>query len=505
MEKKDFIKILFEKGVLVKPEHILNLSESDYEQIIAKIDINSETSLSDIVNKIKELKKIKDLNEKPKIQINIGDVERRVKIVKNYVDPKKKREVKDFVMMLRHRYDNLSKILRNRKELSSAISINRVANKAQNEEAVVIGMINSIVVSKNGHIILTIEDPTGTVKVLVNKNKKELFEFAKDLVMDEVIGVVGNCGENILFVKTIHIPDIPLNREFKKSGDEVYMAVLSDIQLGVKSFMREEFEKFISWLNCEVGNDDQKNIASKVKYLIIAGDAVDGIGVYPGQEKELLIGSIEEQYNELARLLSKIPKHIEIIYSPGNHDAVRIAEPQPTVSRKYASSLWNLPNITMTTNPGWVNIHSSERFSGFDLLIYHGFSYFYYADKVESLRNAGALTKMDLVMKYLLQKRHMAPTHTSNQYIPDPEMDFLVIDPIPDFFISGHVHKSAVSTYRSTTLICGSCWDSESAYASRFGNIVEPARVPLVNLQTREVKILKFINEDKDETESAED
>ena len=499
MEKKSFIKNLFEKGILIKPEIINNINETDYEKIHEKINKDPHQNILDII------KQIKDAEPKPKIQINIGEIEKRVKIIKNYDDPKKKREVKDFVQMFRHRYSDLSKILRNRKELSSPISINRISSKAQNEEATIIGMINNITLSKNGHIILCVEDSTGKVNVLINKSKKELLGIAKDLVLDEVIGIVGNCGENILFAKDIYVPDVPLNKEFKKSVDEVYMAVLSDIQLGVKSFMREEFEKFISWLNCEVGNDDQKNIASKVKYLIIAGDAVDGIGVYPGQEKELLIGSIEEQYNELARLLSKIPKHIEIIYSPGNHDAVRIAEPQPTVSRKYASSLWNLPNITMTTNPGWVNIHSSERFSGFDLLIYHGFSYFYYADKVESLRNAGALTKMDLVMKYLLQKRHMAPTHTSNQYIPDPEMDFLVIDPIPDFFISGHVHKSAVSTYRSTTLICGSCWDSESAYASRFGNIVEPARVPLVNLQTREVKILKFINEDKDETESAED
>ncbi len=495
MEKKLFVKSLFEKGVLIKPEIVNKINEKDYEKLIEKVDKNPNLELLDILSEFSVT------DAEPKIQINIGDTEKKVKIIKAYSDPKKKRDVKDFILMLRQRYNDLSKILRSRKEFLSSISINRLASKAQNEEAAVIGMINNIVTSKNGHIILTIEDQTGKVNVLVNKNKKDLLESAKDLVLDEVIGVVGNCGDKILFAKEICFPDIPLNREFKKSPDEVYIAVLSDIQMGVKSFMKEEFEKFILWLNGEVGNDEQKSIASKVKYLVIAGDAVDGIGVYPGQEKVLNIRSIEEQYNELSKYLSRIPSSIEIIYSPGNHDAVRIAEPQPVVPRKYAGSLWNLPNITMITNPGWVNIHSSEKFPGFDLLIYHGFSYFYYADKVESLRNANALSRIDLVMKYLLQKRHLAPTHTSNQYIPDSEKDFLVIDPIPDFIISGHVHKSSVSTYRSTTLVCGSCWDSESEYASRFGNVVEPARVPIINLQTREIRILKFVNEDEDNKE----
>jgi DNA polymerase II small subunit/DNA polymerase delta subunit B len=49
-----------------------------------------------------------------------------------------------------------------------------------------------------------------------------------------------------------------------------------------------------------------------------------------------------------------------------------------------------------------------------------------------------------------------------------------------------------VSNFRSTTLVCGSCWQERTTYEEKLGLNPEPARVPVVNLQTREVKILRF-------------
>ena len=60
-----------------------------------------------------------------------------------------------------------------------------------------------------------------------------------------------------------------------------------------------------------------------INYLVIAGDVVDGIGIFPGQDKELAISDIYEQYEKAAQYLNAVPKHIKIIISPGNHDAVR--------------------------------------------------------------------------------------------------------------------------------------------------------------------------------------
>jgi len=91
-----------------------------------------------------------------------------------------------------------------------------------------------------------------------------------------------------------------------------------------------------------------------------------------------------------------------------------------------------------------------------------------------------------------LQRRHLAPTHTSTLYIPETTKDPLTIEKIPDIFATGHIHKSIASHYKSITLICGSCWQSKTAFQEKVGHNPEPSRVPIVNLKTREAKILKF-------------
>ena len=98
-------------------------------------------------------------------------------------------------------------------------------------------------------------------------------------------------------------------------------------------------------------------------------------------------------------------------------------------------------------------------------------------------------------MKHLLQRRHLAPAHGSTLYVPDSEEDNLVIDIIPDVFVSGHVHQTAVSNYRGVTMINSSCWVVQSEDNAKRGIIPDPAKIPIMNLQTREVKIMNFLSE----------
>jgi len=154
--------------------------------------------------------------------------------------------------------------------------------------------------------------------------------------------------------------------------------------------------------------------------------------------------------------------------------------------------MYELNNAIMVSNPSLVNINSSGSFSGFDVLMYHGYSFDYFVAQVDSLRNQGGYDRADLIMKFLLKRRHLAPSHLSTLYIPDAKKDPLVIEKVPDFFLSGHIHKSVTANYRNTTLICGSCWQSKTAFQEKVGHNPEPSRVPIVNLQTRDVKILKF-------------
>ena len=125
--------------------------------------------------------------------------------------------------------------------------------------------------------------------------------------------------------------------------------------------------------------------------------------------------------------------------------------------------------------------------------MYHGYSFDYFVANVDDIRNKGGYDRADLIMKFLLKRRHLAPTHTSTLYIPDTEHDPLVIDKVPDFFITGHIHKSIAANYKNITLISGSCWQAKTAFQEKVGHNPEPGRVPIVNLKTREIKILNFL------------
>ena len=97
--------------------------------------------------------------------------------------------------------------------------------------------------------------------------------------------------------------------------------------------MKDNFLKFIDYLN---GNFQEDSEYKKIKYLFLVGDVVTGVGNYPNQEKDLEIVDLEEQFLELSQLLGKIRKDIKIIISPGNHDGVRLMEPQPFLDEKYS-------------------------------------------------------------------------------------------------------------------------------------------------------------------------
>ncbi len=415
-----------------------------------------------------------------------------VEIIISYKNEAHKYEVKDFTLLFASRYRFLESLLRQRQELQNTMPISRILGKKEKENVSIIALIDDISETKNGNIILTAEDLTGRIKVIFSKNKKELYQKAKDLVLDEVIGITGALGDKIIFGDEITWPDIPANNQLKKSEVEEYAIFLSDIHIGSKLFLKDEFNKFLRWINAEAGNSSQKEAAKLVKYIIIAGDLVDGVGIYPSQQEELAFPNIMDQYEEFSKLIKKIPADKQIIICPGNHDAVHLAEPQSSFDEKFAPGLFKIPNVTLVTNPSLVNIGKTKTFPGFDVLLYHGYSFDYYIASVDSIRNNGGYHRADLIMKYLLKRRHLAPSFKSTPYFPGHKEDPLLIKKIPDFFISGHIHYSNVANYKGITTISGSCWQGTTTFQEKLGHQPEPARVPLVNLKTREVKVLKF-------------
>jgi len=524
-KKKELVELFMKKEILLSPEFVeyLNSSTSDeqverilnllssnengllvvnkeiegflssvssgdfklgeFEEILANLEKkNSTENYTKVISALKEdVKKQIEENKKEDIDIEFS-----------YEDNPSKKNMQSFISYFNKRYVLLKNILQNRQELERASAINRIKMKKERENIAIIGMVRDISKTKNGNIIVTLEDPSGDINVLFNKTKTELFEEAAYIVLDEVIGVTGVVSNGFVFVNSVSFPDIPLNHEMKKSPEDVNLAIIGDAHIGSKHFLYDDFNKMIKWLKGEYGTESQREEAKKIKYLVLIGDVIDGVGIYPSQENDLEIKDVTEQFDKLTTYLKKIPSHIQIIISPGNHEPVRIAEPQPPLPKDFAKSLWELPNVRMVSNPAVVTVGVTENFSGIKLLLYHGFSFVYYADKVEPIRVKGGLERIDLILKLLLKKRHLGPSHTAIQYIPDERDDFLVIKTIPDIFITGHVHRTSINNYRNVTMVNSSTWVGMTDFQEKVGLKPMPSRVPIINLKTRKARIMKF-------------
>lgn len=418
--------------------------------------------------------------------------ESRVIIKKSYEKTPKKRTFQDFVRYFNVRFKSIERMLKNRSELSGLTSISRIRGKSDKEKVSLIAMVLEKNETKNGHIILEVEDLSGTIKILIHKDNKDLMEIGKDLVLDEVIGIVGQASNEIVFSNAIIQPDVPLSKELKKSPLDNYAVFTGDMHFGSKVFLKQEFMKFLLWINGKLGTLEQREIAKKVKYFFIVGDVIEGAGIYPGQENDLEVEPVREQYDMAAKYLSKIPSHIKIIICPGNHDVGRIAEPQLPIDMEYAKSLWDMPNVIMVSNPSVVTIDVTDHFSGLDVLMYHGGSLIYYADAIPTIRAAGGQKASDDIMIHLLKMRHLAPTHGSTMYIPDVLEDALAIDEVPDLFVTGHIHRAQSKSYRNVTCINSSSWTEITDDQEKRGLEPQPARSFVVSLKTRDVKVMNF-------------
>jgi DNA polymerase II small subunit len=287
--------------------------------------------------------------------------------------------------------------------------------------------------------------------------------------------------QDLLIANDFIWPDIP-SRPAKRSEVPLCAAFLADIHVGSVHFKEELFEKFVRWLNMEVGPPQSRMLASRVKYLIIAGDLVEGIGVFPNQIDELTITDIRKQYNEAARLLSEVPEYVEIIILPGNHDAARRSLPQLPITEEYAKTLCEDSRVHMMGNPCRLLLHGVETY------ICHGKALDEILSSVPGLDFQNPVKGMEL----LLRCRHVAPTYGSSTPIAPEREDRLVIGGAPDILHMGHIHVHGVKKYKGTTMISSGAWIGQTPFQKRVNLTPTVGVAPIVDLHTHSVIPLDF-------------
>jgi len=368
-----------------------------------------------------------------------------------------------------------------RREIANVIPINRLNKNLTDVQ--LIGIVKNVKTTVNGHRLIELEDETGTANVIALKNNNEVNQLAKEVIVDEIIGVIGKFSKkgDLIIVQNIIFPDIKIHNGKNKAKHPLCVAFLSDIHIGSKMFMKNEWNSFLKWINGDLGNSRQKDVASKIKYLVLPGDLVDGIGIYPNQEEELSISDIYKQYEALAGYLEQIPDHITLILQPGNHDAVRPAEPQPAFEKEI-QDLFTGREFVFVGNPCYFSLH------GVEILSYHGQSLLDYSTNIQHL-NYNQPTE---VMKVMLKKRHLAPVYGGYTPIAPEHTDYLIIEKIPDIFVTGHVHTSNIDDYRGVTLINASSWQAQTSYQKMLNFIPESAKLPIINLKSGNATTMDF-------------
>jgi DNA polymerase II small subunit len=461
---------IYNKTILV--DEILDEENDDFEEEDTLELENREEPLQTI--EIKTVKGWKPLSK---------EYESEVKILKD-VTGKSTCEgtTQDFVKLFRNRHDVLRKIIRSqRREMVHVIPIGRINKNLSDVQ--IIGIVKDIKTTVNGHKRIELEDETGTTVLMALKNNGEVFHYASEVIVDEIIGVSGKFSKNgdLIIIQNIVFPDIKLQHDKKKADVPVYAAFLSDVHIGSNTFMNDEWNSFLRWINGNLGNSRQKEVASKVKYIVLPGDLVDGIGIYPGQEKELTIPNIYQQYEALAKQLEILPSHLTILLQPGNHDAVRPAEPQPTFEKEI-QDLFSGKEFIFIGNPCTFSLH------GVEILSYHGQSLLDFSTNIQHL-NYNQPTD---VMKVMLRKRHLAPAYGGYTPLAPEHSDYMIIDKVPDIFVTGHVHISNIDNYRGVTLINASSWQAQTSYQKMLNFVPDSAKLPIVDLKTGNATTMDF-------------
>ena len=385
-------------------------------------------------------------------------------------------EIENLISYFKSRYEKLAKILQKRPELKTFQKVSEI-EETQTSLSLIL-MVREIRTTKNGHKLIEFEDDTGTISILFSNKNEELFREAEKLVKDEVVGILADKNGDLAIGNQIIDPGVT---RIEKKEMDFGIVFLSDVHIGSLTFLEDAFNKFIDWINCDFGTEKQREIANDVKYLIIGGDIVDGVGVYPNQDKELAIKDITKQYNEAAKFLGRVRSDIKIIIAPGNHDASRVAEPQPAVPEEYAKALYQLDNVEFISNPGIVSL------DGINVLIYHGRSF---DDLVMAVKDFSH-ERNDILMEELLKKRHLAPIYGERTPLASELEDYLVIDQVPDVFHTGHVHINTYRKFNGIHLINSGTFQTQTEFQKIYNIEPTPAEVPV--LHKGKYKHLKFI------------
>jgi DNA polymerase II small subunit len=403
-------------------------------------------------NEIKE--KIKD--EKSSIQ---GKISRQPpKLVIQQEIPEKtsdKPNIETFRLLFQDRYKQLSNILFNNiKNSNFLLKRNLLPTEIPgNKNGIIIGMVQDTRVLHTNKFVIQLEDSQDeTITNCVMVKDSVLFPEYRNILRDSVIGIEGVLPKDFnggfitaFWGKEIIRPGFS-SIVFTPTSTSYKILFLADFHFGSTFFSRNIFSKLVDFLTLTGLKSSVERIASDIDTIFIVGDLIEGVGRSTDQKDNLIHHSIQSQYSGLTKLLKRIPKDIELLIIPGEHDATQVALPQPAIDKKLAKELLALPNLKSYGNPLKLAIDTTN------FLLFHGQS----NEAIFPYHSLSKTSNPSVGIQNLLEYRHLCPEYGSTIPLALYNKDYLVIDEIPDVLVTGHTHKAFYQEYKGVKIIsCG--------------------------------------------------
>lgn len=383
--------------------------------------------------------------------------------------------INSFRLLLFKRYDYYYKLFIEQYPSKKIVQIIKL-NTSMHDICLVVRLLKTKTVTSfdKKKKLLFCEDLTGSIIASIDEDEEF---FKKKFMSDEIILLEGNVSffkTRKFKVKKIIFPGS--NNELTKfvpAEKTTRIGIISDPHYGSKYFLKEKWSLMINWLK-------ENYEKQKIKYIVFCGDLVEGVGIYPNQKLELSTGRIVKQYSEFAQLLKEIPPAITKIVVPGNHDAVRLAEPQP-IFQEIFRNFFDKGTIFFS-NPAFIQIET------YTIGLYHGKAFDEWVEFFPDLSRERTCEIMEL----MLEKMHFCPFLGGRNHTAPGFDDPLIIKKIPNLFITGHVHHFDYLFHKGTHMINASAWQGQTPFQKKVNFKPKTSILSLVDISTNKLDILSF-------------
>ncbi len=373
-------------------------------------------------------------------------------------------EISTYIAMQRNRFDVLSRMLSH----TSPYPLELVREHKGNTEDRVFSLIVRINsnTERLDKYVFQCEDASGIGYITVEKEHLQKKKGLMDMVKFAMEGTVVSLNfesllrrKNLISITFAGDELLESRSNWPELETKGELAIMSDVHVGSLLFKQKEFTNALLWMN------DRPNVSD----LIIAGDLIDGAGVFPNQNNELSLQTCHEQYYAAADLLNKLRKSITVHILPGNHDATIRAHPQPQLPKVYSDLFGS--NVRFYANPALLDI------GGRRVLAYHGQSMDQLISKIQYL----TYPRPQRTMEYLLKIRHLSPVMGRNGNTLWTKEDPLIVEQKPWLFITGHIHTMTNTCLDCGTLLVNSgAWQGLSSFQARLGLVPEICKLTVV-------------------------